>query len=702
MPSGSLSGAPNVTVDAPASATLTAPPFVCYNDAPTVSATITGGIAPFTIQYRINGGAALTTTANSATHNIPVGALTANATVQVLSVTSANGCTVPTGGLPALVTIPVKNPTAAISLTDNAICSSGEVTRLRVDVTNGDGPYSLSINDTDPATVTSPLLTIDPYTDNADIDIDAFIPGSGTRTYNFTMTDNASACAVAATTASATLNVTPVPAKPIITVTGGINDKCFGETVSLRGPSVGPGQSYEWVNQAAPNTVLFTTQQIDLSAVQTQSYQLRIKNTGASTCTSELSDPQGVVIRPLPLNPTVSVIAGSTTLCADGSSVTLNALASGSTGFRWFLTGSPAGTVGTTSTLTLDEVSESGTYAVRSILNGCESAAASADQVITIVPRPDQPAITSSGTSLPFCDEQGTVTLTSSITPPGVGYRWYRNGNVLSETGSSISLTQSDQAGNYTLELTRTAPSCVSLPSAATAVNIVAPPATPTITVTGNLEFCVDGTTAVTLSAAGAQSGESYQWYKGNAPISTMTSISLDEVSESGDYSVAIIGESPTSCVSERSSTRTVRIKPIPAAPSLNGTDQVCVGTTNEFYFVTPVANATYNWQVPSGVTATLGGNTGDSFIRFNFPTAGAYTVGVSVTVDGCVSPVSSKVIDVLNATATSAIVGDAIVCENQSGVVYSVTNTPVPPTPGKYQGALLLRQVPRGLTTTR
>jgi hypothetical protein len=90
-----------------------------------------------------------------------------------------------------------------------------------------------------------------------------------------------------------TVTINPLPLKPAITVVGLDNDKCFGETVSLRGPDLGPGLSYEWVNQAAPSVVLYTTQQIDLTSVQTQSYQLRINITGFSTCNSPLSDAQG-------------------------------------------------------------------------------------------------------------------------------------------------------------------------------------------------------------------------------------------------------------------------------------------------------------------------------------------------------------------------------------------------------------------------
>ncbi len=78
-------------------------------------------------------------------------------------------------------------------------------------------------------------------------------------------------------------------------------------------------------------------------------------------------------------------------------------------------------------------------------------------------------------------------------------------------------------------------------------------PNKPNISITGPNSFCFDGgATNVTLTANPLEPPTvlSYQWYRNGAPIAggTGISITVDQISESGSYTVRSYGINPTNC----------------------------------------------------------------------------------------------------------------------------------------------------------
>ena len=270
------------------------------------------------------------------------------------------------------------------------------------------------------------------------------------------------------------------------------------------------------------------------------------------------------------------------------------------------------------------------------------------------------------------------VVLTSDLTVSGATYRWLDNGGGIVQENASPELNRdAAQDEEYRVSVI-TAEGCASAFSDPQKVEIIALPATPSITVTnGSADFCDDNATSVTLSASAIAAGESYQWLKNGSIIAnTSQTLVLDDVSESGDYAVQIIGQGATACESTISDDLAVTIKNIPGAPVLTGEMTLCAGVDDEFYFVAPITGATYNWDIPAAVTPVLGGAPEDPFVQLAFPNAGNYSLAISATVNGCTGSESDLKIEVLDPTNTSSITGTTTLCEGDNET-YSVVNTP-------------------------
>ncbi|MEM6524648.1 MAG: hypothetical protein AAF693_12675, partial [Bacteroidota bacterium] len=676
-----------ITVDNPNSATLSAPSSVCTGDQLTVDLAISGGIGPFDfeIQYGANTFVGSTTLPHNTESVVLPVALTSATTVSLVSVVSANGC--PVNNLSDDFEVSINAPQGLLAISDSEICATESPT-LSIAITNGSGPYTLEIEDGD-----GDVINLVSYSNNSPITIPpAIIPGSGVETFTVnSLIDNSTGCSVNVPSGSnqVTLLVNEQPSMPSVTVDGS-NSVCFGETVTLEGPVVGPDVGYQWFNATDLVTVIAVTKDLVLSNIQNADYRLRlVGDVGDSNCEGPLSDAVNVVISSLPAESVISVI-GSTTLCDDGgtTSVTLVASAAGADSFEWFEISGPMDVLSTSSTLILDESGETGSYSVRSVnsTSGCVSATVPSSVAIDIITPPNQPVIEKeSGLDDPFCDEgANSITLRSSII--GDSYRWYRDGSEIGITSRTIELDDSSESGSYRVSVVSNSPIiCEGTLSDPRVVTIIAPPATPSVEIAaGSIDddgiFCDDGgLTSVTLTSS--IPGVSYNWYFDDGtgenllPENTRE-ITLDQQSESGDYSVEVIGTIPTSCASTRSVLRAISINEIPTSPVLSGTNEHCVGTVDEFYFVTPIPGATYNWIIPPGVVNDFGGSTGDSFVRLSFPVAGSFNVQLSVTVNDCESPLTTLTVDVLDPTTTSSITGEMTVCENTVDVVYSVVQT--------------------------
>jgi len=131
------------------------------------------------------------------------------------------------------------------------------------------------------------------------------------------------------------------------------------------------------------------------------------------------------------------------------------------------------------------------------------------------------------------------------------------------------------------------------------------------------------------------------------------------------------------SCTNDATVTITVNTRP--ADNPIQGAGTQCVGGSTSLYQINPgPAGTTYSWNVPAQFTIFGGGTINDFFVLLQFPSATTQTLEVTeISPDGCAGNVQQLPITVQASPPISAITGPAAVCENQTGVVYSVTNTP-------------------------
>ena len=475
---------------------------------------------------------------------------------------------------------------------------------------------------------------------------------------------------------------------------------CFGETITLTAAPTGGETEFRWystddlvnpLEDAFSNPI--TSNTLDISDLGLNQ-EFVIRAILPDGCFGPTSDPITVDINALPAEATISASSGITTICDDGSSsITLVATTSeGGVEFEWFETSDPSTILETSSSLILDDPSRTGSYSVRTkvIATGCLSATTPAAIAVDIRTPPTPPAVeVTSGITDAFCDDGiNSVTLQSSVEADS--YQWFLDGTpIAGQNLRTITISEASASGNYAVSIIDNDPViCESAPSDPRLVEIVSLPTTPTISVSGaGIEFCAEGGNSVILTASTVGAGESYRWYRDlnqngsfdpipDAEGGNLAAIELDQVSQSGDYYVEVVGSSPTNCVSIPSGVETIRIKPIPNEPNVAGSENFCQGDEENIFVVDPpIDGATYNWVIPTGVVLTSGGGN-NSFVRLDFPTTGTYPLQLSVTVDGCESPVHEKILNVLNPVNTSPIAGQTEVCEDEMGITYSVTNT--------------------------
>lgn len=387
---------------------------------------------------------------------------------------------------------------------------------------------------------------------------------------------------------SNTINVTvvPNPNKPVISRSGP-SVFCGGGTVTLT-------SSYSSGNQWSNGS---TAQAITVSTAGLYS----VRYTNPIGCKSEESDPITVTINPIPPAPTVTPKT-STTFC-QGESATLES----SFGAAYFWSNGE-----TTASI---RATAAGNYTVFIIdNNGCQSPS-SAPVSTTVNPLPAPPTIGSAGAPTTFCPG-GKVSLSSS---PGLGYLW-SNGS----TAEGITVSTS---GIYTARL-RDANGCLSIPSNPIVVNVLAPPATPTITASGATTFCEGGSVTLTSNPAVA-----YVWGTGASGRTI-------NVSVSGNYSLLV--KDGNGCESAPASVA-VKVNPLPAKPvvSSSGVTTFCQGGT---VTLTSVPSTAYRW--------TSGANTQGITIN----STGRFAVEV-IDENGCRSPLSDSVRVTVNPLPSKPVV---------------------------------------------
>ena len=304
-----------------------------------------------------------------------------------------------------------------------------------------------------------------------------------------------------------------------------------------------------------------------------------------------------------PPGPTITA-GGPISFCNSGSVIlTSNA----SSGNQWYKDGNAInGSTGTTLNVT-----ESGSYTVKVIVNGCESTASNAI-VVTTGPIPGTPVVTA-GPNTTFCNG-GSVVLTSNA--PN-GNQWYKDGVAISgSTGTTLNVTS---GGSYAAKVILNG--CESAVSNGIVVTVTPGPPAPTISAGAATTFCNGGSVVLTSNAS-----SNNQWYKDGVAIGGSAATTLN-VTSGGNYTAKVI---LNGCESIPSNAIVVTVNSVPT-PTItqNGSQLISSAVLGNQWYLNGVAVA------------------GASSQNFTPTASGNYTV--QVTLNNCTSAFSTT----LNFTVT-------------------------------------------------
>ncbi|MES2627950.1 MAG: ice-binding family protein, partial [Bacteroidota bacterium] len=267
----------------------------------------------------------------------------------------------------------------------------------------------------------------------------------------------------------------------------------------------------------------------------------------------------------------------------------------------------------------------------------------------------------------------------------GLSYQWRKGTTVLGNTGSvsgvntstlSINPTVAADAGNYNVIVTG---ACAPADTSASVALVLNPLPTTPGNISGPAAVC-QGQGGYVYTVPVIANAVTYNWtlpagatITNGATTNTIT-VSFTASAVNGNLTVQGIN----SCGSGAASAPfAIGVTPVPAnAGAISGPLSACRNQGGLVYSVPPVANATsYNWMVPAGATITSGALTNTITVSFSaVASSGSITVqGINSCGSGLISGTFTVIVTSTAAGNAGSISGDPLVCQGQTGVMYSV-----------------------------
>jgi gliding motility-associated-like protein len=441
--------------------------------------------------------------------------------------------------------------------------------------------------------------------------------------YTITVTDKSSGCTA---TGNATVNVTPTPNAP--TVTGG-GVVCQGTSAHLAVTS--PGDSFQWYKNAADITPFHTGTSYDTDPVT--SFAIVYVETTTNGCTSARSTVVvSVVAKP---------VAHGASACY-GSPVTLSV--SGGDNFQWYTSSTSTTSVNSGTTLNISSLTQTITYFVESIANGCSSGRTPVTAVVTSAPQ--APVVAS---NQGVCS--GNVITLHADAPAGVT-QWYDVPSGGTPLIISPDYTTPALTANTTYYVETNLNACLSS-RVPVVVNVNPIPVAPSSqTVNG----CYNSSAHLTASSTPG----TYQWYSdADGKHLLKTGNSYDSPALTHDITFYVMAVN-SGCNSALSQVNVVVAAPVPA-PSVVNPPVICNGSTAELTATAP--GGTYQWfSTATGGTPLPTTENG----KFTTPPLNTTTTYyVQTTIGACTSARTLVKVSVLEplvqptATGTSICAGD-------------------------------------------
>ncbi|MGZ3902281.1 MAG: PKD-like domain-containing protein [Bacteroidia bacterium] len=531
------------------------------------------------------------------------------------TVISNNGCASPSG---TVVVVVNPKPAKPVASSNSPVC---EGATLNLNATNTGTTYSWSGPNS--------------FTASAQNTSIPSITAAGAGVYSVTATANG------CTSNSGTVNVVvnPIPAPP---TAGNNSPVCTGQAINLTAATIS-GATYSWTG---PNSYTSNVQNpVIASAALTNDGTYSVSVT-VSGCTSSTQGLTTVTVNPTPTTP----VAGNNGPLCVGDNLNLTASNTGTT-YSW---SGPASFTASTQNTSVSNVTaaNAGVYSVTATDNGCTSLAGTTTVVIN--PIPATPTVSSNS---PLCITQ-TLSLTTTAVA-GATYSWSEpNSFTASTQNTTVSNVSAVNAGTYSLAITVNG--CTS-PEGTVAVAVNSSPASP---VAGsNSPVCTGDSLLLTASNIG---GATYTWSGPNSFTSTTQNpfITPATLAASGTYTVI----ANNGCASTPA-TVSVIVNQTPTTPTVSSNSPLCEGGTLNLSAGSSVGS-TYNWSGPNSFTAS----TQNASVP-GVTVADAGTYSLSVTKNGCTSPINTTTV-VIKTPAVASASASQTVCANNPSVVISGTVT--------------------------
>ena len=432
------------------------------------------------------------------------------------------------------------------------------------------------------------------------------------------------------------------PATPDFTTNSPV---CAGATLNLDGPAV-TGATYVW---SGPNGFTSSVENPSVTGIPAAGAGTYTLYVVVNNCTSATAS-QAVAVTPLPAVPDFTT---NSPVC-EGSTLNLNGPAVTGATYVWSGPNAFSSAVQNPS-ITGTTAAHAGTYSLNVVVNGCSSATATQNVVISPIP------VIATGT---VTDPTGCGSTDGSVQITGTG-----TGNLGwtgTATGAALGITLPHTitglgSGSYSVAFV----SAAGCTSNVVVANLANPPAPGTPSFSSNSPVC-EGS-SITLTATPV-AGATYVWNGPNGfSAGTATpNVPSAPVSASGTYSLYVVVNGCTSATA----TQTLTVNPTPAIPVFTSNAPICTGSTLSLD-ATAVAGATYVWGGPNGFTS---GVEDPSIAGATAAATGGYTL--YVVVNGCTSATATQTLTVYDIPPAPVAGSNSPLCE---GSTLSLTaSTPV------------------------
>ena len=301
-----------------------------------------------------------------------------------------------------------------------------------------------------------------------------------------------------------------------------------GQSRTLSASSTAITPSYQWFKDGSPIAGA-TNSSLDVSEVGV--YFISVVENGGACAGATINSENITVVLPTSFE-FVIAFTGSYTACESSSAVMdlteINAVIAGGSivnvtsdlisefTYQWTKDNVPV-TGETSNTISLASSTENGDYRLEGVLDSFNTSS----NILSVTLSSNE-TVTISSTELALCDGIDSVTLTADIDLSTETYTWFRDGNAISTTDTSITTSET---GVYELQVERNA-----CPIQSNQITIIQFDES-IVTVDANENIILLEGSSQTVTASGATS---YQWFdQNNNSISSTDSVLL---TEEGDY----------------------------------------------------------------------------------------------------------------------------------------------------------------------